>query len=153
MSRRARTHTRGFTFADGMTPMIDVVFLLMIFFLAVARLSEARLIRVELPVSRSDAPAMLDREPDAVVVNVPASEGMGYVINGVQVGPTDADAERAIGSWLDRSQIVPGEAVVWVRADQSVPAAIVVRASAAAESALSERGGGIVRFTSVEGLR
>lgn len=153
MTRRWRTSGGGFTFADGMTPMIDVVFLLMIFFLAVARLSEARLIRVDLPKTETGTPAALTREPDAVVVNVPADSEAFVVIDGASVDGDVASIERAIGVALDRSMGVGGEGVVWVRADRAADSGVVVRSIAAAERVLGERGGGVVRFASVGGER
>ena len=146
-----RTSARGFTFADGMTPMIDVVFLLMIFFLAVARLSEARLIRRELPASASEAPIALEREPEAVVINVRA-DGV-LVVGGREVDAASGDAAVVGGGELDRVGTPEGAGVVWVRADRLVDAVAVVAATGAAEEALGSRGGGVVRFTSTEGGR
>jgi len=135
-----------------MTPMIDVVFLLMIFFLAVASLSEARLIRLDLPQFRSEVPEALEREPDAVVINVPRGSD-AFVIAGARVPQGIEQASAAVGAQLDRVLSTDGAGVVWIRADRDTDAAAVLRATKAAERALASRGGGVVRFTSVEGTR
>ena len=66
-----------------MTPMIDVVFLLIVFFMTVTQVSEANREQVELPLLKGSK----DQTPQTLVINVSA-EGQ-IIISGNAVSMTD----------------------------------------------------------------
>jgi biopolymer transport protein ExbD len=68
--------------APNMTPMIDVVFLLIVFFLVAAQLSVGSDEDVELPVA-SEARRIRDLSPDTITIEMKrAPEGAAFVVSG-----------------------------------------------------------------------
>ena len=96
----------------NLTPLIDVIFLLLIFFLVAARLDQAeRQMDVPLPSAASALPMV--SEPNELVVNIDQSGN--YVVSGSRV---DADGvERAIRQALADN---PTNLAVMIRAHRAV---------------------------------
>jgi biopolymer transport protein ExbD len=100
-----------------MTPMIDIIFQLIIFFLAVNQFHKAETDEsIRLPKASPDH-VDPDRAPSSarVVLNVRRDEGI------VAAGKTIPPAE--LGDFLrgQRAQAEPGPLEVWIRSDRSVP--------------------------------
>ncbi len=96
----------------NLTPLIDVIFLLLIFFLVAARLDQAeRQMDVPLPSAASALPMV--SEPNELVVNI--DQAGNYIVSGNRV---DADGvERAIRQALADN---PTNLAVMIRAHRSV---------------------------------
>ncbi len=93
-----------------MTPLIDVVFLLLVFFLVAATLSEEEgHLAVQLPAASEAQP--LTTKPREVVVNVDAAGR--YYVSGEQLTLTRVEEVLAIASASS-----PGRASVIIRADR-----------------------------------
>jgi biopolymer transport protein ExbD len=108
---RMQFHRTGFesdTAEMNMTPMIDVVFLLIIFFMAAYQLSEAQTSgRVDLPEASHAYPSER-RSPNTVVIEVVSGAGFMrpvYMVAGKVYLPTDASSQEVIqqdaGTWMD----------------------------------------------------
>ncbi len=95
-----------------MTPMIDVVFLLLIFFLTTAQLSQMAAAPVTLPQEQGNADELL--ESSGLVVNVMA-DGSIIVLEKV-ISPQEIPALAKVALALDPS------AVPMIRADRSASA-------------------------------
>lgn len=102
----------------NLTPLIDVIFLLLIFFLVAARLDQAeRQMDVPLPSAASALPMV--SEPNELVVNI--DELGNYIVSGSRV---DADGlELAIRQALADN---PTNLAVMIRAHRSVQLQIPV---------------------------
>jgi len=117
---RSRVYQRGATGVNAnMTPMIDVVFLLIIFFMLVSQIQRARLVDLTLPEiadAKTDEPA---RESVVVINVVPQDrEGAPY-----RLGTLDFDNDRAGLDGLVRQLVRERErdpqSIVIVRADRT----------------------------------
>ena len=99
--------------ALSMTPLIDVVFLLLIFFLVASRLSqEDRELDVPLPTAANAMP--MTSEAQELVVNI--DDQGGIVVNGELL--TLSGLERYLSQALANNPL--GQAVI-IRADRRVP--------------------------------
>jgi biopolymer transport protein ExbD len=148
---RYRRNHRARAFGEiNVTPLIDVVMCLIIFYLMVGKLAGDRKTSVDLPETRVGAEA----DPQVLVVNVVRTSGAGWPGNGAQVvvERTDVrDAEALERIVRDRLGSHP-ETVVQVRAEKELPWDLVrpvlrscTRAGAANVRLASERvarGGG-----------
>jgi biopolymer transport protein ExbD len=104
--------------ALSMTPMIDVVFLLLIFFLVASRLSqEDRELEVALPSAANAMP--MTTEPQEMVVNVD-EQGAIFVNNQFL---DEAAFERLLTRTLTNNPL--GQSVI-IRADRRVPLQVPV---------------------------
>ncbi|MBX3364956.1 MAG: biopolymer transporter ExbD [Phycisphaeraceae bacterium] len=114
---KLRTRQRASTSVKiNVTPMIDVVMCLIIFFLIVGTLASDRAAALDLPLARSG----LDPAGDPLVINVMGStERVEIVIDGVEVGLSGAHA--AVRMALARDHAAP----IIVRADRSLNMAVV----------------------------
>jgi biopolymer transport protein ExbD len=98
--------------ALNLTPLIDVVFLLLIFFLVATRFSEEdRELPIRLPSASNALPMTV--EPDELVIHIDA-EGV-YNVNGKTVGYDGL--ERIVGQAVADN---PLHQIVVIRADKSV---------------------------------
>ena len=97
----------------NMTPMIDVVFLLIIFFMAAYQLSEAQTSgEVELPVaSRAYPPER--RPPNTIIIEIVSAGGLTqpyYMVGGRTFVPADWTGRRApqgrVGTWEDLRKLL-----------------------------------------------
>lgn len=112
--RGASRSTSGLGF--NATPMVDVIFMLTIFFMLVSRFSSEELVRMELP-KPDPSEAALKKMPDRVIVNCRRGETPGapvrYSLGPNQPEPLSVVADRLAGM----HQLNPGLQVV-VRADK-----------------------------------
>lgn len=131
-----RTKTRSGDVSTNMTPMIDCVFQLMIFFILTSQIASQSLSRLELYEPwRSQALKWSEKDPNRVIVNVPsmaelgvevedsplASQGRGYFIGGKKfdVGDTAALTEEfrnRSAAYVDKG----ADFFVEIRADRRV---------------------------------
>ena len=82
----SRIHRKGPARIEAnLTPMIDMTFLLVVFFVLVSTISEVESIEMELPEPRPTASAPPSDDPRAVINVIPGERGkaMGYRLNGV----------------------------------------------------------------------
>ncbi len=103
----------------NLTPMIDVVFLLIIFFMVATKFAEIeRDIRVNPPSSQHAQP--VTATPRELVVNV--TEDGRYLINNVEYPPADLEAliAKAVKENPDQSVIVRGDRRVILQAPVNV---------------------------------
>ena len=93
-----------------MTPLIDVVMCLIVFYLMVGKMANDRVARVELPSSKQ---GVAEAEREGLVINVLPGEGGGakMIVDGVEVGESALEAMlRALG----------GSGAVTIRADRAL---------------------------------
>lgn len=130
-----------------MTPLVDVVFLLIVFFVLVAQFTRAQRVAMDLPTARGSAALARDDRP--VVVNLTQQPGREYVcvIAGEAFALDDAGmnaAAQRIGALLrERSE---GRSLAALRAPATAPISVVapileaLRRSGAERVALATRG-------------
>ncbi|MBM3999780.1 MAG: biopolymer transporter ExbD [Planctomycetes bacterium] len=106
---RLNRHKHASRIELNMTPMIDVVFLLLIFFMTVSQVSEARNEPVELPKLRGSR----DAELSEIVVNVLRDQTL--VLDGTRV--TVVDFVRRIDKRIAESRGDASRVAVTIRAD------------------------------------
>ncbi|MBS1269277.1 MAG: Biopolymer transport protein ExbD [Gammaproteobacteria bacterium] len=111
----------------NLTPLIDVVFLLLIFFMVSTTFSKESELRIQLPES-SDEPVEERRNP---VLEVEISAEGAYAVK----GPGDESAKRLLGTdreTLYRALVSAGgkqtDLITIIRADRQTPHVSVVRA-------------------------
>jgi len=129
MSRARRASSRSFTAAD-LTPMVDVVFLLIVFFILVSQLTRTERAPIALPALEAD---LLSDAPtrERLVVHVEP----GALRVGAARLPLGADAQRDLAAIIRRAlDASPGAAVV-IRAPRDAPYRDVAPALAAAADA------------------
>jgi biopolymer transport protein ExbD len=85
--RRERT-----SIEPNLTSLIDVTFLLIVFFVLVSRLNEIENIEVKLPSPKDAATALVESEQQVVISVMPAPTGTGQV-SGYRVGVNDFAAD------------------------------------------------------------
>lgn len=105
---------------SNMTPMIDVVFLLIIFFMLVAEMSRARLVDLEPPRLREPASVEIDAERAVIVQVLPESMGGGYRL-GDRVFGGDAASQEALSAAVRERVLAAGDVPVLVRASHAEP--------------------------------
>ncbi len=119
----ARSHTRPRTpAAFNMTPMIDVVFLLIVFFMLVSAFASAENIPMDLP-QPDKSKAVNAKLTDRVVINCvltnpssPATSGVSYSVGPLRVASLDELSARLASA----KAATPGLQVV-LRADKRLP--------------------------------
>lgn len=111
---RIPTRTSSRTLGLNMTPMIDVVFLLIIFFLVSSHLAR-REQRWELPLPQAATGQKLPEDTPAQLTVQVLADGRLYVA-GRHVAPADLETLLA-----DRRQVHGAALAVRVRADRNVP--------------------------------
>ena len=94
-----RIHTRGAARIEAnLTPMIDMTFLLVVFFVLVSTISEVESIEMELPNPEPSASTPPSDEPRTVINVIPGSDGeaTGYRLNGtdLRLEPSGINAMR-----------------------------------------------------------
>ena len=115
LSKRRRSTTARI----NMTPMIDIVFLLLIFFMTVSQVSELNRERLELPRQAG----ALDQQPSMLTINInQASE----ILVGGTVYPL-SDLIALVADELARLGDDPSRLTVVLRADRRVPSEMVNR--------------------------
>ncbi len=117
-------YRRRSSFGLNLTPLIDIVFLLLVFFMLTAHFVEERAMEVELPmadVSTADA-----ENPQAEIIIGASGELM---VNGSQVEPD------ALEDVLRKVLHAPGPKTVWLRGDRTAHLELAVQAMDAANRA------------------
>ena len=108
------THVRA-----NLTPMIDVVFLLVIFFMLVAQISRTQLVELDPPEIERAASAEITSQKRLVINVIPgASADDAYRLGVLTFDATESGAAslaRALSGAIERTE----EAGVYVRADRS----------------------------------
>lgn len=121
----------------NITPMIDVVFLLIVFFVLVSQIVDLESVDLDLPTPEHAATHLPEEEPRAVV-NVlpgPGGECEGYRMGGQEYAPTPAGLAELRSALVTRYQETPGLRVN-LRADRLTnyrwvsPVLILVRQAA-----------------------
>ncbi|MHC4695558.1 MAG: ExbD/TolR family protein [Planctomycetota bacterium] len=118
--RYARDHRRASEgFGINLTPMVDVIFLLTIFFMLVSRFSSAEQIPMELPKPH-DSRAKVTKLPQRVVINCRLAEQTDpadrYVL--YSMGPNQPEPLAAISDRLATMRRQSPELKVVIRADR-----------------------------------
>jgi biopolymer transport protein ExbD len=113
----ARRGTPTSAINANMTPMIDVTFLLIVFFVVVSQIVDRDAVSMDLPTPQQSA-AGIPEEPSHVTVNLIPLEGgdiAGIVVGGHTIGKDALDELTAIV----RTRLQGGAADVHLRADKS----------------------------------
>ena len=95
----SRVHERGPARIEAnLTPMIDMTFLLVVFFVLVSTISEVESVEMELPDPTPTASTPPSDEPRSVINVIPGAEGeaTSYRLNGIDLplGPSGIDEMR-----------------------------------------------------------
>ena len=109
-----------------MTPMIDVVFLLIIFFMVITDMTQQDLEHLQLPVAVNAIPDKPKQDEFRPIVNITIDGGM-YVKRRQYYDPENPDEYKRIKEWLsdvaDRMKKEPGTDIpdepLLIRADQN----------------------------------
>ncbi len=120
---RAPSNLSRGTLGFNMTPMIDVVFLLIIFFLVSSHLARQETqLELDLPDATTGRPTQEEEEVRRVVVNVlPEARPQGRI----QVGGNVMDETQWAGLIRYESQRAAGELEVRIRSDRKVPYRVI----------------------------
>ena len=104
----------------SLTPMIDVVFLLVVFFVAVSQIVDRDRLDLDLPAPRPSAAATPSEGPRVVVNVLPAPDGTarGDQADGRRFAPDDTGRRELATHLRQRLQDTP-QLFINVRADQS----------------------------------
>lgn len=119
MRRGPRQHNR--TPGANMTPMIDVVFLLIIFFMLVAQITRQQSVRIQLPELEDRASGPIETE-NRVEINVLPLGGARavYRMGSAEFDDTPVGLDRLMDALLSLRRERPGLSVV-VRAGRTEP--------------------------------
>ncbi len=107
---RLNKHKHSTTMLMNMTPMIDIVFLLLIFFMTVSQISEVNKEKLELPKHEGTE----DQQPTTVIVNV--DQDGRIIVSGKDYSPGELSA--LIGDELASKGGEPSRVTVMLRADR-----------------------------------
>jgi len=142
---RARRRFPAASIEANLTPMIDVSFLLIVFFVLVSRISKTEQVPMELAAVRAGSAVRPEEEARLVVSVVPAEGGRaaGYACGGV-VSPATPDGVAALAETLADAYRRNPRLAVRLRADRSTHFAWVEPAMRAATAAARTAGGGAV---------
>jgi len=140
--RSSHIHGRGpSSFESNMTPLIDMAFLLIVFFVLVSQVAGAEYVEMALPKPASGT-ARRPGDADRVVVNViPAKDGgaAAYRLGKREFTPDAAGLRQLVGSLATAMKGKPGIEVN-VRADRATAYGWVRPAMDAVSDALAESG-------------
>ena len=140
--RASRIHSRGpGSFEANMTPLIDMAFLLIVFFVLVSQVASAEFVQLELPRPGSDAAQRPDDRQRIVVNVVPARDGgaAGYRLGKREFAP-DPQGLRELVATLARAMKGQPGVEVNIRADRSTAYSWVRPAMDAVADGLAESG-------------
>jgi len=135
-----RTQPRHIS-VPGITPLVDVVFLLIVFFVLVSRVVDLERVRMDLPAPNPAATLPRGGHSAAVVNVVPGEDGMatGYRLNG-SIYTADAAGEASLGAALVAELQADPATAVLVRADRDARSAMVLPVLHAARRAAAQVG-------------
>ena len=140
--RASRIHSRGpGSFEANMTPLIDMAFLLIVFFVLVSQVASAEFVQLELPRPASDAAQRPDDRQRIVVNVVPARDGgaAGYRLGKREFAP-DPQGLRELVATLARAMKGQPGVEVNIRADRATAYSWVRPAMDAVADGLAESG-------------
>ena len=114
---RLRKAQRAYGYEINIAPLIDVVFLLIIFFMTVSQITRVEVTPLELPQAKTSEPPRMGR----LVINVRedgriSCEGRAYTLESLQAMLTAGAAQRK-----------PGDVSVLIRGDRRLPWATAAR--------------------------
>ncbi len=135
-----RTDRRHIT-VPGITPLVDVVFLLIVFFVVVSSVVDLDRVPLDLPMP-NPAMTMPPAERPAAVVNVvPGDDGeaLGYRLDGQTYNPDHNGVELLRHALAVHLVADPNTAVV-IRADRAARSAVVLPVLSVARRAATEAG-------------
>jgi biopolymer transport protein ExbD len=156
---RSGVHERGFAEVRlNMTPLIDVVFLLMIFFLLVAQIQRVARVEMDVPDIASAA-AYRTADDDALVINVVPTQRVdaegGWYRLGTRTFPGDADGLLALETAVRRAAAARG--LITNAPDTAATAApdhaVLIRADRAEDYARVEPVLGVLSRVGLRGAR
>jgi biopolymer transport protein ExbD len=141
--RRSRNRHPNAEIEANLTPMIDVSFLLIVFFVLVSRLSDAEQAELALPSVRAGVAARAEDEARVVVNVLPGEDGAaaGYSA-GSRVFPASPDGVAALAAQLAEGYRRNPRLAVHLRADRATRYEWVEPAMRAATTAARMAGGG-----------
>jgi len=140
--RASRIHSRGpGSFEANMTPLIDMAFLLIVFFVLVSQVASAEFVQLELPRPASDAAQRPDDRQRIVLNVVPARDGgaAGYRLGKREFAP-DREGLRDLVAALARAMKGQPGVEVNIRADRATAYSWVRPAMDAVADGLAESG-------------
>lgn len=140
--RASRIHRRGpSTFEANMTPLIDMAFLLIVFFVLVSQVASAEFVELALPRTASGAAKRPDDTQRIVVNVVPARDGgaAAYRLGKREFAP-DESGLRDLVATLARAMRDQPSVEVNVRADRATAYSWVRPAMDAVADGLAESG-------------
>lgn len=109
------------TMTFNATPMVDVIFILTIFFMLVSRFSSAEQIPMELP-KPFDSRAVVSKMPERIVVNCrladPSNPEQSAVL--YSIGPNQPESLNVISERLANMKRISTDLKVIVRADRRI---------------------------------
>jgi biopolymer transport protein ExbD len=133
MIPRVRSHS----LLIELTPMIDVVFLLIIFFMAAAEMAQESRADLDLPLEAGES---LEAAQEAgLIINITAG---GDIVTGTGMPPISL---VELGAWIDDAATATGSALalpVMIRADHRSPAGVLN----SVVTLLKDRGVGVARI-------
>jgi biopolymer transport protein ExbD len=140
--RASRIHRRGpGAFEANMTPLIDMAFLLIVFFVLVSQVASAEFVELALPRPASDAAKRPDDRQRIVLNVVPARDGgaAAYKVGKREFAP-DREGLRELVAALARAMKGQPGVDVNIRADRATAYSWVRPAMDAVADALAESG-------------
>lgn len=119
MKYRPRRQQASVGLGFNATPMVDVIFMLTIFFMLVSRLSEAELVPMKLPDPEKSR-ASVETVPERVIINCrPAEDGSDEVL--YSIGPNQPESLAVMTDrMMALTQDSPDVKVI-IRADRRLP--------------------------------
>jgi biopolymer transport protein ExbD len=141
--RRTRNRHQNAEIEANLTPMIDVSFLLIVFFALVSGIANREQVAMSLPGVQAGAAVRPDDDARWVLNVLPgtAGESAGYALNGA-VYPADADGAVALAEALAAGYRANPRLEVNLRADRATHYRFVEPAMRAATTAARLAGGG-----------
>ncbi len=140
--RASRIHHRGpATFEMNMTPLIDMAFLLIVFFVLVSQITSAENVELDLPQPSASAARAPGSDPRIVVNVVPAADGgaAGYRLGKREFAPDAAGLRSLVAALAGAMKGQPGIEIN-IRADRATAYSWVRPAMDAVADALAESG-------------
>ena len=140
---RARRRFPAASIEANLTPMIDVSFLLIVFFVLVSRISSSEQVPMELASVRAGAAVRPEEEARIIVSVVPGEAGSatGYACGGV-IAPATPDGIATLAESLAEAYRRNPRLAVRLRADRATHFSWVEPAMRAATAAARSAGGG-----------
>lgn len=135
-----RTQARHIS-VPGITPLVDVVFLLIVFFVLVSRVVDLDRVSMDLPAPNPAATLPRGEHSVAVVNVVPGDDGrtLGYRLNGSMYA-ADSGGQASLGDALTAELQADSTTAVLIRADRDARSSTVLPVLHAARRAAAQAG-------------